>query len=269
MSAAESGNPLAAGDAELLAVIRSHPRDSPVREAACQALVVRYRWLVAACVRRYRQSPEAVEDLTQVGYVGLLTAINNYDPDMGNGLAAYARPCISGEIKRHFRDKRWQVHVTRSVQELRLEIRTATADLTQRLQRIPAEAELAQFLDVSHESLADARRADMSFHLASLDAPVSGDDSDGSWELADLLGAPDAQLDRVVDMEALTTHWRQLPAIQQRVLLLRFYGNMTQAEIGVQLGVSQMQISRLQAKATGYLRTAILDTEPDGPCDGA
>jgi RNA polymerase sigma-B factor len=247
-----------AGDTELLSVIRSQPRDSPQHEAACAVLVDRYRWLVASCVRRYRGTPETEEDLTQVGYVGLLKAINQYDPAMGNGLAAYAWPSVSGEIKRHFRDKRWNLHVTRPLQELRLEMLTATADLTQHLQRAPSDAEVARFIGVSHEDLADARGADMAFHPLSLDAPVTGDGG-GSRELADLLGAADTRLDQVVDMEAVATYWPRMPAVQQRILLLRFYGNMTQTEIGEQLGVSQMQVSRLQTRALRYLRTAILD----------
>jgi RNA polymerase sigma-B factor len=246
-------------DAELLAVIRSHARDSPERESACKELVTRYRWLVTACVHRYRASPQTVEDITQVGYVGLLTAINNYDPAMGGSLAAYARPCVSGEIKKYFRDKRWPVHVERAVQELRLAMRTATADLTQNLQREPADAEVAQFLDVSPESLVSARLADMSFQVASLDAPLSHDGSRAaSGGLGDLLGAPDARLELVVDLDAVTTHWPQLTAVQQRVLLLRFYGNVRQADIAAELGVSQMQVSRIQSQALTCLRTAIL-----------
>ena len=122
-----------ADDRELLAIVRSEPRDSPQHEAACQALVSRYQWLVATCVRRYRGGPELAEDLMQVGYVGLLKAINNFDPGVGRSLAAYAQPCITGEIKRYFRDKRWQVHVERPVQERLLEVREpvyAGADLT-------------------------------------------------------------------------------------------------------------------------------------------
>jgi RNA polymerase sigma-B factor len=213
---------------------------------------------VAACVHRYRASPETVEDIAQVGYVGLLTAINNYDPAMGSSLAAYARPCVSGEIKKYFRDKRWPVHVERSVQELRLAMRTAAADLTQNLQREPADAEVAQFLNVSQERLASARLADMSFQMASLDAPLSIRGGSGSGDLTDRLGAPDARLERVVDLHAVSTHWPQLTAVQQRVLLLRFYGNVRQADIAAELGVSQMQVSRIQSQALTRLRTAIL-----------
>jgi RNA polymerase sigma-B factor len=101
-------------DDELLMRFRQYPPDSPQRAVACEILVARHEKLVRNCVRQYRNSPEPVEDLTQVGYAGLLKAINNYDPAVGHGLAAYAVPCVSGENKRHFRDKRWQVHVRRA-----------------------------------------------------------------------------------------------------------------------------------------------------------
>src|SRR6201999_3444918 len=109
------------------------------------------------CVRQYRGSPEPVEDLMQVGYVGLMKAINNYDPAFGSGLSAYAAPCITGEIKRHFRDKRWQVRVSRPVKELVLELRGVTEDLTTELGRQPLEDELAQRLGVTPEELREAR----------------------------------------------------------------------------------------------------------------
>jgi RNA polymerase sigma-B factor len=120
-------------DEELLHEIRLYPPDSPRRNQACEALVGRYRGLVRACANRYRRSPEPTEDLVQVGYVGLLKAINNFDPGVGRNLAAYAQPCITGEIKRYFRDKRWQVHIERPVQERLLELREAARELTQQL----------------------------------------------------------------------------------------------------------------------------------------
>jgi len=125
-------------DNALLAKVRALPRDNELRSAACEILVDRYQKLVRSCVRQYRGSPEPTEDLMQVGYVGLLKAINNYDPEVGDSLSAYAQPCVSGEIKRHFRDKRWQIHVRRSAQELLLELRKATEELTQQLGRAPA-----------------------------------------------------------------------------------------------------------------------------------
>jgi len=244
------------GDTELLAMIRSLPRESPPRNAACEVLVSRYRPLVKSCVRRFQNSPEPYEDLLQVGYVGLIKAINNYDPEAGTGLAGYALPCVSGEIKRYFRDKRWQVHVKRSLQELRLAARAATAELTQAQGRAPSDAELAEQLNISEDELREVRQAELAFQSSSLDAPLA--ESDGRASLADLIGAEDPQLEQVLDMEAVWKHWSGLPDREQQLLLLRFYGNMTQAEIGEHLGISQMHVSRLLAEALCYLRERLL-----------
>ena len=113
-------------DRDLLRMVQTLPRDDLRREGPV-ALIGRYQKLVRSCAQRYRGSPEPFEELMQVGYVGLLKAINNFDPEVGESLPAYAQPCVSGEIKRHFRDKRWMVRVRRSVQELRLEIRRPAA----------------------------------------------------------------------------------------------------------------------------------------------
>jgi RNA polymerase sigma factor (sigma-70 family) len=189
------------GDLQLLHLVRSLPRGSQARDTACELLLSRYQSLVKSCVRPYQGSPESTEDLMQVGYVGLLKAINNFDPVIGASLGAYAKLCITGEIKRHFRNNRWPVRVRRSVQELRLQLRRAEVELTQRLSRTP---------------------------------------SDAVW-----------------------AHLAELPAREQRLLFLRFYGNMTQLEIAGELGVSQMHVSRLLVHALGYLRECILRPEAD------
>jgi RNA polymerase sigma-B factor len=194
----------------------------------------------------------------QVGYVGLLKAINNYDPSFGNGLSAYAAPCVSGEIKRHFRDKRWQVHVRRSAQELLLELRKATEALTHALGRSPTDEELAERLGCSAEDLLEAKQADMVFSSYSLDAPLS--DRDDPAQLSDVLGGEDADMEHAIDMEAVSTHWDELPEREQRILVMRFYGNLTQAEIGARLGISQMHVSRLLTRALGHLRSRLLDS---------
>ncbi|HTR93423.1 MAG TPA: SigB/SigF/SigG family RNA polymerase sigma factor [Trebonia sp.] len=244
-------------DDELLIRFRALPRDSHQRSVACEILVQRYERLVRSCVRQYRGSPEPVEDLMQVGYVGLLKAINNYDPSFGSGLSAYAAPCVSGEIKRHFRDKRWQVHVRRSAQELLLELRKATEALTHSLGRTPADEELTERLGCSAEELLEARQADMVFSAYSLDAPLS--DRDDPAQLSDVLGDEDAEMEHAIDMEAVSTHWDELPEREQRILVMRFYGNLTQAEIGARLGISQMHVSRLLTRALGHLRSRLLD----------
>jgi RNA polymerase sigma-B factor len=247
-------------DDELLIRFRALSRDSYERSVACEILVERYERLVRSCVRQYRGSPEPVEDLMQVGYVGLLKAINNYDPAFGNGLSAYAAPCVSGEIKRHFRDKRWQVHVRRSAQELLLELRKATEELTHTLGRQPSDAELAERLGCSAEDLLEAKQADMVFSAYSLDAPLS--DRDDPAQLSDVLGDEDAEMEHALDMEAVSTHWDELPEREQRILVMRFYGNLTQAEIGTRLGISQMHVSRLLSRALSHLRGRLLDS-PD------
>ena len=245
-------------DDELLIRFRALPRDSHERAIACEILVERYERLVRSCVRQYRGSPEPVEDLMQVGYVGLLKAINNFDPAFGSSLSAYAAPCVSGEIKRHFRDKRWQVHVRRSAQELLLELRKANETLTQALGRQPTDDELTERLGCTTEDLLEARQADMVFSAYSLDAPLS--DRDDPAQLGDVLGDEDAEMEHALDMEAVSTHWDELPEREQRILVMRFYGNLTQAEIGARLGISQMHVSRLLSRALSHLRSRLLDS---------
>jgi RNA polymerase sigma-B factor len=253
-------------DLELLHMVRSLPRDSEVRNSACELLLHRYRSLIWSCVQRYQGSPESREDLMQVGYVGLLKAINNFDPAIGASLGAYAQPCIIGEIRRHFRDNRWQVHVRRSAQELRLQLRQARVELTQRLSRTPRDADLARYLNVSDDDLVDAQRADLALRTSSLDAPLSDEHDEAS--LADVLGQEDPRLELALDVAALWAHLGELSAREQELLFLRFYGNMTQAEIGGELGMSQMHVSRLLAHALSYLRQRILWPE-DVACDHA
>jgi RNA polymerase sigma-B factor len=250
-------------DRQLLRIVHSLPLTSHRRAAACELLVSRHRNLVRSCVQRYKRSPEPTEDLMQVGYVGLLKAINNFDPAVGGSLAAYAQPCISGEIKRHFRDKRWQVHVERSVQELVLQVREATRQLTQQLGHIPDDAEVSSHLGISDDDLREARRADLVFQPASLDAPLAGQPYASS--LADVLGEEDPQVEHTLDMESVAAHWDELPRREQKILLMRFYGDMTQAEIGQQLGISQMHVSRLLSHALGHLRQRLLGSHEGRP----
>jgi len=250
----------ALGDADLLAVIQSLPHQDSLRDAACEVLVSRYQPLVRSCVLRYKNSTEPHEELMQVGYVGLLKAINNFDVSLGTSLAGYAQPCVSGEIKRHFRDKRWQIRVQRSLQELRLELRNAAGRLTSELGREPSEIELAESVGVSVDDVRAARQADQAFKAASLDAPVT--DEGGAASLSELLGDDDPQLEHVLDMEAVWAHWGELPEREQKLLLMRFYGNMTQSEIGQRLGISQMHVSRLLAEALSYLRQRLTEREP-------
>jgi RNA polymerase sigma-B factor len=254
-------------DNHLLAVIRSRPAQDAARQEACEELVRRHAGIVRGCVARYRDTPEPAEDLMQVGYVGLMKAINGFDPAMGDSLGAYAQPCVSGEIKRYFRDKRWQMRVQRRAQELRLRIRAGTEELTQQLARRPAHAAQAAGRGGGTAAggagcggpptaeLEAAQLASEVFQLASLDAPLAGEHD---VTAGDLVGSEDPQIEHAVDIEAVWQHLSQLPARQQRLLMMRFYGNMSQAQIGEALGISQMHVSRQLTRALAYLREQLL-----------
>ena len=255
-------------DRGLLDIVRVSPQASGRWAAACELLVRRHQSLVWSCVRRYLSSPEPAEDLMQVGYVGLLKAISNFDPAAGCSLATYARPCISGELKRHFRDKRWQVRVKRPVQELVLEVREATWRLAQELGRTPAESDMTRHLGVSGDDLQQARRAELAFWPYSLDAPLPGQLDMNT--LADVLGEEDPRIEQMLGMQAVAAHWGELSPREQEILLMDFRGGMTQVQIGQRLRISQMHVSRLRAHALGYLRSRLLDPEgtsaAKGPC---
>jgi RNA polymerase sigma-B factor len=247
------------GDRELLAITGALSPGGGRAAAAREVLVGRYGYLVRSCARHYSRSPELAEELVQVGYVGLLKAIGNFDPDGAGGLAGFARPCISGEIKRHFRDTRWPIRVPRPVKELVLQVRAEAGPLAQDLGRVPAEADLARHLGVTGDALREARRAELAFQPGSLDAPVRREPGEsGTATLADLLGADDPRLERMLGMRSVATHWGELPPREQQILVMLFYGDMTQARIGAQLGISQMHVSRLAAHALGHLRTRLL-----------
>jgi len=249
-------------DLALLSLVRTLPLASQWRAAACELLVTRYQGLVRSCVRPYRGSPVPTEDLMQVGYFGLLKAISHFDPAAadGAGLAAYARPCISGELKRYFRDKRWSLHVDRPMQELLLAVRDATEPLTQQLGRTPADSDMARHLGVSGDRVRQARQAQLAFSPSSLDAPQA--DHGATITLADSLGAEDPRLDHMLGMHAVSAHWGELPPREQQILIMDFGDGLTQAQIGQRLGISQMHVSRLRARALGRLRARLFGPEP-------
>ncbi|GAB1691318.1 SigB/SigF/SigG family RNA polymerase sigma factor [Krasilnikovia sp. M28-CT-15] len=222
--------------------------------------------LVAACLpfagrlaRRYRGRGEPLEDLTQVARLGLVKAIDRYDPVRGS-FTAYAVITITGEIKRHFRDKTWGVHVPRRIQDLSLEVAHACTVLTSQLSGSPTVAEIAEFLRVDEDAVVEAIESAASYCPASLNAPVG---AGGAGELGDLLGGVDLDLEAVDDKLTVADLLLRMPARERRMLALRFYGNRTQAEIAHELGVSQMHVSRLLSRALTWLREAMLrDTPP-------
>ncbi|MGA5299271.1 SigB/SigF/SigG family RNA polymerase sigma factor [Nucisporomicrobium flavum] len=219
--------------------------------------------------RRYRGRGENLEDLEQVARLGLVKAIDRYDPERGS-FTAYAVITISGEIKRHFRDRTWGVHVPRRVQDLSLEVGHASMVLTTELSRTPTPAEIAARLNVSLPAVLEALESAAGYSPSSLNAPAGGD---GAAEFGDLLGGTDSDLEMVDDKLTVAGLLLRLPARERRMLAMRFYGNRTQAEIATELGISQMHVSRLLSRSLAWLREAMLnDTLPrwegaNGPTD--
>jgi RNA polymerase sigma-B factor len=208
--------------------------------------------------RRYRGRGEYLEDLEQVARLGLVKAIDRYDPERGS-FTAYAVITISGELKRHFRDRTWGVHVPRRVQDLSLEVGHASMLLTSVLARTPTTAELAHRLGVTEVAVREAVESAAGYAPASLNAPVAGD---GLLEFGDMLGELDNDLESVTDKLTVTDLLLRLPARERRMLAMRFYGNLTQAEIAAELGISQMHVSRLLSRALSWLREAMLSDTP-------
>jgi RNA polymerase sigma-B factor len=205
--------------------------------------------------RRYGGRGEPAEDLEQVARLGLVHAVDRYDPERGS-FTAFAVVTISGEIKRHFRDRTWGVHVPRRLQDLSLEIGHATVTLTNVLARRPTSAELAAHLELSERTVIQAMESAAGYSPASLNAPVGG--TDGPGEFGDLLGGVDPDLESVDDRLTVSDLLLRMPARERRLLAMRFYGNLTQSEIAEQLGISQMHVSRLLNRALSWLREAML-----------
>jgi RNA polymerase sigma-B factor len=216
--------------------------------ARCLPFAARVAW-------RYRGRGETLEDLEQVARLGLVKAVDRYDPRRGS-FTAYAVVTMSGEIKRHFRDRTWGVHVPRRVQDLSLEVGHAAAGLTGELSRTPTPAEVAERLRVPESAVLDALGSAAGYSPASLNAPVGR--GDGAVELGELLGGADAELESVDDRLTVADLLLRLPARERRILALRFYGNRTQVEIADELGISQMHVSRLISRALAWLREAML-----------
>ena len=208
--------------------------------------------------RRYAGRGEPLEDLQQVARIGLVNAVDRYDPRRGS-FTAFAVITVCGELKRHFRDKTWGLHVTRSLRDLYVELQHATATLTNALQREPTIEELAHHLDVSAKQVRHARLCGASHTPVPLSAPTG---NDGSLELGDALGDPDPDLENLTDKLAITELMRLLPLRVQRMLALRFYGNLTQAQIAAELNISQTHVSRLLARGLTWLRAAMLSDVP-------
>ena len=239
----------------LLRMMAQFPAGAPERQHLRQEVIEHCLPYATGLARRFRDRGEPLEDLAQVATVGLVKAIDGFDPAVGSEFTAYATPTIVGEIRRYFRDKGWRIKVPRRLQELRLLITRAENDLSQRLGRAPTSADYAEHLGVNEGEVLEALDAGRSYSPASLSAPL-GQDSDAS--LGDPLGDLDPGIEAVEAREALRDLVARLPRREQRILTLRFFGNRTQAQIADEIGVSQMHVSRLLTHALRQLREGLL-----------
>jgi RNA polymerase sigma-B factor len=232
------------------------PEGSPERRALRDELVRLWLPMAERIAVRFRGRGEALEDLYQVAALGLVKAVDHYDPSRGRAFEAYAVPTVTGEIKRHFRDHMWTLHVPRRVQDLRNRVRRAAKELSQTTPgRAPTVAEIAEHAHLSEAEVATGMEALECFTALSLEAEMPGTDG---YALGDALGGPDPRYDVVVDRVAVRPCLEALPERERTILYLRFFCGMTQSTIADQLGISQMHVSRLLSACFARLREELL-----------
>jgi RNA polymerase sigma-B factor len=244
-----------ARSAELFAVLGDEEASAVTRSVARDDLVHLHLSLVEHCARRFRNRGEPYEDLVQVGTIGLIKAVDRFETDRGVEFSTYATPTVIGEIKRHFRDKGWAIRVPRRLQELRMQIGGATGELTQKLGRSPTPRELAEAIGCTVEEVMEGIESSHAYATLSLDA--SDDNDDGPPAILAGLGIVDANIEHVEVRESLKPLLEGLGEREKRILLLRFFKNMTQSQIAEEIGVSQMHVSRLLTRTLAQLRTSL------------
>src|SRR5689334_8092709 len=221
--------------------------------AARERLIEMHMPLARSLAIQYRHAREPLDDLCQVANLGLVKAVDRYDPDRGIAFTSYAVPTILGELKRHFRDRTWSIHVSRSVQESIARVEAISEDLRQEFGRWPSVNEVAAVAEMSVEEVTEARLAEGASRLASLDAPLPREDDGG---LADTLGREDSALDRVEDAVWIEQLAGGLTERQREVLRLRFVEDLVQREIAERVGLSQMHVSRILRDTLAQLADA-------------
>lgn len=260
-----SSRPTASGDAgqekpgELLQRMHTLAEDDPERRKIRDRLVELHMPLVVYLARRFSGRSEPMNDLVQVGAIGLLKAIDRFDPGRGLEFSTYATPTILGEIKRHFRDTGWLIHVPRRAQEMQTALNTARADLSQELGRAPTVHELATRVDVDEDAVIEALDAARAYSAMPLEVLVAPGESVPEHPM---LGVVESGYEQVEQRQLLRAAIEQLPEAEREILLLRFVANKTQTEIAGIVGVSQMQVSRLVARGLRRLRESLGAQEP-------
>ncbi len=249
------------GDAAALFVELAALEDgSPRRRRVRDNLVTMHLPLVRHLARRFANRGEPLEDLVQVATVGLINSVDRFDPERGSDFLSYAVPTIVGEIKRHFRDHGWAVRIPRRLKDLHLSLTAATAELSQNKGRAPNATELADYLGISREQVLEGLEAANAYRSSSLDDSVRGADGDMP-SLAETLGDDDDALEHVEFRESLQPLLAQVPVRERKILVLRFFGNMTQSQIAERMGISQMHVSRLLSQTLARMRERLLVEE--------
>ncbi|MFC5996405.1 SigB/SigF/SigG family RNA polymerase sigma factor [Pseudonocardia hispaniensis] len=229
--------------------------DDPRRESLREELVTGFLPVAQHIARRFAHRGEPLDDLVQVATVGLINAVDRFSPDKGSDFFSFAVPTISGEVRRHFRDQGWSMRVPRRLKDLHVSINGVVSDLSQRLGRAPRPSEIAEQLGLPVAEVLEGLEAAEAYRSSSLDEMLSSEQ--GSATVGELVGAADAELDRVDYRQTLRPLLAELAPRERTIVMLRFFGGMTQTQIAEQVGISQMHVSRLLAQTLDRLRSRL------------
>lgn len=239
---------------DMFAALRQMPAGSHDYKQQRERIVARCLPLADHVASHFGRRGEGLDDLTQVARLGLIKAVNRFDPAKGPSFIGFAVPTMMGEVRRYFRDYSWGMRVPRRLRDLHVQIGRTTADLTQKLGRAPTAGELSHALEVPREEIVECLVAGDAYRLDSLDAPIGTDSSGKPRSVADAVGGVDPQIDHITDREAVRALVSALPRREREVLHMRFFESMTQSQIAERIGVSQMQVSRILANTLRCLR---------------
>ncbi|MEY2773039.1 MAG: hypothetical protein RJB51_460, partial [Actinomycetota bacterium] len=246
-------NDLRSADREMFEQLAALEAGTSEHEALRAALIERHLPLVTFMARKFADRGEPLDDLIQVGTIGLIKAIDRFEISKGFEFSTFATPTIVGEIKRHFRDKTWAVRVPRRLQELGASVTKATTELTQKLDRSPTPKEIAKHLGITVDDVAEALESNAAYSTVSLDVT-----SETSTSIGETFGALDEALEGVEYRESLKPLLSQLDDREKRILQMRFFDNLSQSQIATELGISQMHVSRILNKVLTHLREGLI-----------
>jgi RNA polymerase sigma-B factor len=233
--------------------------EDPARRRIREQVITGYLPVAHHIARRYAQRGEPLEDLVQVASLALVNAVDRYEPGHGHNFLGYAIPTITGEVRRHFRDKTWAMRVPRRLRELHLSVNKVVSELSHELQRAPRPSEIATRLNLTTNEVLDALQVAQSYRADSLDELLNSNAD--ATSLGDLLGDTDAHFERFTKAHSLAPHLRALPVRERNILIMRFFDEMTQTQIAERIGISQMHVSRLLTKTLTHLREAVAEAE--------